>query len=41
MKHIKKAFAEGISEDVANEVQTRRDAYCLSLGISLDFLREH
>jgi len=42
MKQIKKVFADGISlKDPMEEVTTRRDAYCLTLGISLEFLEQH
>lgn len=42
MKQIKKVFADGISvKDPTEEVAVRRDAYCLTLGISLDFLEQH
>ena len=42
IKQIKKVFADGITmKDTKEELQTRRDAYCLSLGISLDFLEQH
>lgn len=42
MKQIKKVFADGIElEDPQEEVQLRRAAYCLSLGITPEFLENH
>jgi len=42
MKQIKKVFADGIRlEDPQEEIGTRRAAYCLTLGISPQFLSEH
>ena len=42
MKQINKVFADGIKlEDPLEECSVRQAAYCLSLGISPDYLREH
>ena len=42
VKRIKKIFADGISiEDVMEQAQVRKDAYCLSLGLSARFLEEY
>ena len=42
LKEIKKVFADGIShDDPEHTCSIRRQAYCLSLGITDEFLREH
>ena len=42
MKQIKKIFADGISlPDQEQEMMVRRDAYCLTLGITKQFLDEY
>ena len=42
LKEIKKVFADGISHDDPQlTCSIRRQAYCLSLGISAEFIRDH
>ena len=42
MKQIRKIFADGISlPDPVEETKKRRDAYCLTLGITKQFIEEY
>ena len=42
LKEIKKVFADGISHDDPEQTcSIRRQAYCLSLGITPEFLRDY